>query len=192
MSLKPRLKVFRVMLIDNLDWSSKRLALKDLKVNDVAALSRIYLNSNHFKFTQSTSLKSEHEVADIIKQAIQWQNQSPRVNFRMAIVLKENDLVIGEADYFRRGHELSIGSMGWMIDEAYWSRGFATEVGQVLINVAFNHFGQHRLRADCDSRNEASKRVLEKLGMRHEGRLRMNAFRNGQWSDSDLYGLVRE
>ncbi len=44
-----------------------------------------------------------------------------------------------------------------------------------------------------DGRNTASARLLERLGMRREGRLRENAFLDGEWSDEVIYAtLARE
>jgi RimJ/RimL family protein N-acetyltransferase len=44
--------------------------------------------------------------------------------------------------------------------------------------------------ADCDPRNPASVRVMEKLGMRQEAYFRENAFIKGEWCDSLIYALL--
>ena len=50
--------------------------------------------------------------------------------------------------------------------------------------------GLHRIFATCDVRNLASANVLEKVGMRREGRLREDKCVRGQWRDSYVYGIL--
>jgi RimJ/RimL family protein N-acetyltransferase len=50
--------------------------------------------------------------------------------------------------------------------------------------------GVHRVFAYCDPRNLASIRVLEKVGMCLEGRLRENMIIHGEYSDSFIFGLL--
>jgi RimJ/RimL family protein N-acetyltransferase len=44
--------------------------------------------------------------------------------------------------------------------------------------------------ADCDPRNPASARVMEKLGMRQEAHFRENSFYKGEWCDSLIYAML--
>ncbi|MEU8820710.1 GNAT family protein [Actinoplanes sp. NPDC048796] len=64
------------------------------------------------------------------------------------------------------------------------------EVCTRLLNLAFHTFGRHRVHATCDPRNLASARVLTKLGMTHEGRLRETLLLRDGWRDSDLYAIL--
>jgi RimJ/RimL family protein N-acetyltransferase len=49
-----------------------------------------------------------------------------------------------------------------------------------------------RIAATCHPDNRASARVLEKIGMRREGRLRSHLFVRGAWRDSLLYAAVND
>jgi RimJ/RimL family protein N-acetyltransferase len=49
------------------------------------------------------------------------------------------------------------------------ARGIATETVRRLVDLAFEHFGVWRVWATCAPQNPASRRVLEKVVMRHEG-----------------------
>ena len=50
------------------------------------------------------------------------------------------------------------------IDERLWNHGYATEVGQAVIDYCFTALKWPVIRASTDAANEASVRVLEKLG----------------------------
>ncbi|MFI2105165.1 GNAT family N-acetyltransferase [Isoptericola sp. NPDC019693] len=60
------------------------------------------------------------------------------------------------------------GSIGYLVDPAYAGRGIATALAGALLDVAFTDLGLHRVTAGCFAANEASWRVMEKLGMRRE------------------------
>lgn len=86
----------------------------------------------------------------------------------------------------------SIAELGWVFAPECAGRGFATEAGRALIDLAFAHYPLHRLRAQLDPRNAASARLCERLGMRHEAHTREDyPDRDGTWSDTAVYGLLR-
>ncbi len=80
-------------------------------------------------------------------------------------------------------------SLGYWIAHAEWNRGYATEAAQATLAWAFAD-GWHRVEAMHLSRNPASGRVMEKLGMRREARLRDYFRRFGAWEDVELYAIL--
>jgi RimJ/RimL family protein N-acetyltransferase len=48
----------------------------------------------------------------------------------------------------------------------------------------------HRISAWCDVENIASSRVMEKIGMKREGRLRDYRMQGGKWRDSFPYSIL--
>ena len=56
---------------------------------------------------------------------------------------------------------------------------------------AFDTLDLNRVKAEADTRNAASARVLEKLGFTLEGTLREDCVVNGDVSDSWVFGLLR-
>lgn len=65
-----------------------------------------------------------------------------------------------------------------------------TEAVLRLIQFASEKLGITRFTALCLARNPASARVMEKAGMKREGYLVKYIFKNGQYEDLLLYGLV--
>jgi RimJ/RimL family protein N-acetyltransferase len=57
--------------------------------------------------------------------------------------------------------------VGWFVSRAHWGSGLATEGGRSSLTFGFEVLGLDRILARYDSRNGASGRVMEKLGMRH-------------------------
>jgi RimJ/RimL family protein N-acetyltransferase len=85
-----------------------------------------------------------------------------------------------------------LAEMGWSIARPLWGRGLGTEAARVVLDAAFHtHPDLNRVRAMADARNVASHRVMEKLGMRHEGTLRENRLTRGEPMDEAWFGILR-
>lgn len=82
--------------------------------------------------------------------------------------------------------------LGYWIGRPYWGRGYATEAARAAVNWAFGAFELQRVYAESFRRNRASCRVLEKLGMKREGRLRRHFKKWGEFVDLEIYGLLRD
>jgi len=82
--------------------------------------------------------------------------------------------------------------VGYWIDEKHAGNGYMPESVVVLAQFAFDELHLHRIQISIIPRNSASRRVVEKLGIREEG----IAFRyleiNGVWEDHVRYGLTAE
>ena len=64
-----------------------------------------------------------------------------------------------------------------------------------IVDLAFEHFGVWRAWATCAPQNPASRRVLEKVGMRHEGVLRrwiVSPLVSPEPRDSDCMAITRD
>jgi RimJ/RimL family protein N-acetyltransferase len=57
--------------------------------------------------------------------------------------------------------------VGWFLDPKAWGRGLATEAGEASVRYGFETLGAQRLVSICLPENEASRRVMEKLGFRY-------------------------
>jgi RimJ/RimL family protein N-acetyltransferase len=59
-----------------------------------------------------------------------------------------------------------------------------------MVAFGFDELRLHRIYATCNAENLASARVMEKLGMKYEGKLRENALERGRWRDTLLYAIL--
>jgi [ribosomal protein S5]-alanine N-acetyltransferase len=81
--------------------------------------------------------------------------------------------------------------LGYWIGKPYWGRGYATEAARALVHYGFDTLGLHRIYARHLTRNPASGKVLQKIGMTHEGRLRQHEKKWGICEDEELYGMLK-
>jgi [ribosomal protein S5]-alanine N-acetyltransferase len=106
-----------------------------------------------------------------------------------AVVLE--DQVVGGVDLtLQLDHRRA--SLGYALARPQWSKGLTTEATRTVISKAYEVHGDlNRIQAWADSRNGASRRVLEKLGMTLEGVLRENSVMHGEPVDDAWYGVLR-
>jgi ribosomal-protein-alanine N-acetyltransferase len=76
------------------------------------------------------------------------------------------------------------------LDPRYWGCGYATEAAGGIVAFGSREVGLHRICAWCIVENVASGRVLEKIGMQEEGRLREKEWMKGRWWDTLLYAIL--
>ncbi|WP_197285132.1 GNAT family N-acetyltransferase [Sciscionella sediminilitoris] len=81
-------------------------------------------------------------------------------------------LLIGEAQLRRRTPEPATGTIGYVIAPECAGLGYATEVAGALLRFGFESLHLERITGECDPANSASRRVLEKLGMRRVDHVR--------------------
>jgi len=111
-------------------------------------------------------------------------------NLPLAVCLQDGTL-IGCVSLmgFRTSH--SRGELGYWIGKDYWGKGYCTEAARELVRFGFAELALNRIFGQHMSRNPASGRVMQKIGMKHEGCLRQHLSRWGKLEDLEHYGLLR-
>ncbi len=80
---------------------------------------------------------------------------------------------------------------GYWVGKPYRGQGIATEVSRALIDFAFARIGAERVWAMAFADNAASRRVLEKAGLKQEAMMRRSMRFHGRWRDDACYGMLR-
>jgi [ribosomal protein S5]-alanine N-acetyltransferase len=82
--------------------------------------------------------------------------------------------------------------LAYWIDEKFAGRGIMPTAVAMVVDHCFGAMRMHRLEAGIRSENVASRRVVEKLGFRHEGtRVRVVHY-DGAWRDHIFYAITAE
>jgi ribosomal-protein-alanine N-acetyltransferase len=80
--------------------------------------------------------------------------------------------------------------LGYWIGKPFWGHGYATEAGRALLGFGFDRLGLNCIHAAHFTRNPASGRVLQKMGMRPEGLLRQRILKWGVFEDIEVYSML--
>lgn len=84
------------------------------------------------------------------------------------------------------------GYIGYWIDEKQAGKGYIAESLVVLFRFVFEELGLHRVQIAIIPRNQPSRRVVEKLGLRDEGVALRYLEINGVWEDHVRYAITTE
>jgi RimJ/RimL family protein N-acetyltransferase len=110
----------------------------------------------------------------------------------LAVVLPDTGTVIGDVILRWTSVEHRQGEVGYVFHPRYGGRGFATEAATAVLRLGFDDLRLHRIIGRIDSRNTASARVLERLGMRREAHFIQNEVVKGEWTDEVVYALTED
>ena len=80
--------------------------------------------------------------------------------------------------------------LGYWLGAPYWNMGYMTEAARCVLNFGFAQLGLHRVESSCFPRNHASARVMEKVGLRHEGLLRGYIRKDKSFEDVLIYARL--
>lgn len=164
---------------------TKRLVLRELRVEDAAALHSMYsdVDANYYGShpatvtLDETRAQMEKRVADTA-----WRG--------WAITLKGDDTAIGNVACYEK-RQGKVTEIGYMLSRPFWGRGIATEAVAAMIDLLFAE-GQRRVVADTDPDNAASIAVCQRLGFTLEATLRAEWETHIGVRDSLIWGLLAD
>lgn len=157
-----------------------RLIIRDFELSDIEAVQEYASDPEVIEFMEWGPNKRE-DTEKFIKEQIAHQKESDRKVFEPAITLKDSGVLIGGVGLTL---EDEVGVVGYCLDKRHWGQGYATEVTKAIMKWGKEQFGLNRFRAICDVQNEASRRVLEKCGMKVVRKQEKHVEVRGQWRDT--------
>jgi ribosomal-protein-alanine N-acetyltransferase len=167
----------------------ERILLRPWTLSDAPQLAKI-LNNKRITDNLRDGVPSPYSLKD----AQDWLNlimieNTPTKYF--AITLDKQVIgsigIVAKTDIYRKNVEI-----GFFLAENYWGRGIATKAIKKIISYAFNTFDIVRVQAEVFSDNIASRKALEKAGLKLEATFRNNIIKNGIIKDSCIYSVLEE
>lgn len=116
-----------------------------------------------------------------------------RTDLRLHIFLKETGEFIGSSGLHSINWEVPKFEIGYWVDTRYSGKGYITETVQGISDFAFGELKARRVEIRCDSKNEKSRRIPEKLDFALEGILKNDdvAINGNELRDTYIYAKVR-
>jgi RimJ/RimL family protein N-acetyltransferase len=113
-----------------------------------------------------------------------------RAHWDLVVECAATGEVVGMGGIRFTGSNRGVADIGYVVRPASWERGYGSEIAALLVDFGFTTLGVHRIWATVHPENGASQRVLERVGMTREGRLREHEFVHGAWRDSFVYAVL--
>lgn len=106
-----------------------------------------------------------------------------------AVTLRADGALMGSVSLIvTRRHRRA--ELGYWLGVPFWGRGYMTEAAGALVGHGFSLLDLHKIEATHMTRNPASGRVMDKIGMVREGLLHGHILKNGRFEDLVVYGLL--
>lgn len=135
----------------------------------------------HLTVRKPANLKQEKEF---FKEVI-----SSKDDVHLAICKDEE--MIGIISLEENKKDIQVAELGIWIDPEHHGNGYGTEASKLIINYGFNELNHHRIMARAHAENEGSQRIWEKLGFTKEGELREQVYKEGEFIDGYVYGVLK-
>ncbi len=182
--------------LPDLPLHTDRLVLRRLTDDDVEALLAYCSLDEVTRYLPFPTLDREGVVQRLARvNGYMDADHAPEEDHALTLGVEHDGVLVGDVMLRLKGgtgETRSVAEVGYVFSPAHAGHGYATEAVRALVELAFGHFGCHRVFANLDPRNTASARLCERLGMRHEAHLRRDWYGKGEWSDTAIYGLLAD
>lgn len=165
-----------------------RTCLRGPHEDDAAALFAVFSDPAVMRYWSRAPMLEPSEAAGMVVEIADRFGRREMLNWMVAD--PRSDAVIGTCTLFHFDARHRRAEIGYALRSDLWGRGLASEAVSQVLDWGFRALGLHRIEADIDPRNAASRRLLTRLGFKSEGRLRERFFVGDEATDSEIFGLL--
>lgn len=146
--------------------TTERLNICRLDLEDAPFILELLNTPSWLRFIGDRNVHSVEDARDYLAKGYLKSYETYGYGFYL-VVLKETGVPIGICGLIRRDF-LDDADIGFALLPEYESKGYGYEAANAVLNYAIQELGMKRILAITDSKNIASQRLLEKLGLKYE------------------------
>jgi RimJ/RimL family protein N-acetyltransferase len=168
-----------------------RLRLRPYEAGDLDDLADIRRRPEAMRYLYQ-DVQGRAEVAEVLARRVTTQRALRREGDSMVLAVELRDLgrVIGDVSIRWTSDAHRQGDIGFVFHPGYHGEGYAAEAARELLRLGFERLRFHRIEGRCDARNDASARLMERLGMRREAHFVENEWFKGEWGSELVYAIL--
>ncbi len=174
-----------------MELTTERLILRECKESDWPDVLAYQSDPRYLRYYEWTERTAE-AVQEFVRMFLAQQREQPRTKFQLAITLKSTNQLIGNCGIRMQSVDAHEADIGYELSPDHWGRGYATEAASAIVAFGFTELHLHRIWSWCVADNIGSARVLQKLGMQLEGRLRDKEYYKGRWWDTLMFAILED
>lgn len=168
----------------------ERIELTSITEQDVDFLCRIECDKDLWHFEESVPSVEEARENFLEKIAESEDDEGSSYDFVVRLVSDQAATPIGIAQIwsyvdFRKSWEI-----GFAVLPEYGGRRYGREAAELLLALAFDKLGAHKVVGMCNADNHRSSALMEHIGMRREGVFKEELFWNERWTDQFFYSIL--
>ena len=174
--------------LGTIELKSDRLILRRFKEEDAENIFNSFVNNEDFLYYANKEKRSLEEEIKSLKGIEEKYNNLEYYNW--LITLKDGT-VIGAINLNVDNYNESC-EFNYAIDEKYRKNGYMTEALNIVKEFVINELKANRFFGGCEINNIASKKVMEKCGLKYEGILRNHLKLKDGYHDMRVYSFIRK
>lgn len=169
--------------------TTARLRLRPVEDGDADDLWALHSSRVVLRYWNSPPWQERSRAQQFIATCRRLEQEGDGV--RLVLARADDGAFLGWCGLTGRNPVYRTAHLGYVLTQAAWGRGYATEGARALLQWGFDALDVNRVQGEVDTRHRPSARVLEKLGFQLEGTLREDCIVDGEVSDTWVYGLLR-
>ncbi len=168
---------------------TERFSLRKAEENDRYAILELYSQEAVVKYMPFTPFTSVEDAIDEMK----WYHKiyKEQSGLRWMIEDSESQKVIGTCGFLNYEKEHHRVEIGYDLTPEFWGMGIMTEVVSCIMGFGFSTMNLNKIEAKVEPANEASIRLMHKLGFYKEGVLRQHEFEKGKYVDLAIFSKLK-
>lgn len=162
---------------------------RSLKPSDVTYFKKWILDKEVIRYSMTKFHKISNEA-----QIIEWFQETlfDSKTFQLGMIDPVSKELIGYAGIASLNEVDGNGEYFIFIgDKSYWGKGIASSVTKEIVRIGFQNLNLHRIFLTASSNNSGAIRAYEKAGFVREGRMREAFYRNNEYSDKVVMGILK-
>lgn len=168
---------------------TKRLKLIELTDKHIDSVFEILSLEEVTRYYGTARFSLQAEAARLIDMF--QKNFHEKRGIRWGIKLKENQRIIGTIGLNGLQLKNKRAEIGYEVHPAYWRKGIASEAIEEVLRFSYDQLDLFRIGAVVYPENEASVRLLKKIGFMNEGLLRGYILQNNHNHDTYVLSLLK-
>ena len=167
---------------------TERLLLRQAIQEDTEDILAIFSDPNVTKFHDLDTFTNLDQARGVIERRAKGFESNR--GMRWGITLKPQDKLIGSCG-FTWDREANAAEVGYELASQFWRQGIMSEAVRAILSYGFESEGMQFVIAEIMLGNEASRRLLKKLGFQIQGVLKERGFWKGQHHDLEQFMLTK-
>jgi [ribosomal protein S5]-alanine N-acetyltransferase len=169
---------------------TKRLRLRELIAEDAPVVFAIHGDAHAMRHYGTDPLAEPADAEKLIERFASWRAQ-PNPGVRWGLEVRSSGVLIGTCGLFGWNRDWRKCATGYELAPAARGQGFMHEALRAAFDWGFSQMQLNRIEAQIHPQNEASLKLVQKLGFAREGLLREVARWGGQFHDLLQLSLLR-
>lgn len=165
-----------------------RLVLRAHRPDDLDRLLEVYNDPATCRFTPLGPWDRADGEEQVARRVL-------RTDYRgeagiLGLVMDVDGVMVGDVVLFPVADSTDTAEIGWALHPGHRGHGYTEEAARAVLDLAFGHYGLHRVVAHVDAENLPSNRICERLGMRREAHHLQSQWHRGEWRDMIVHALL--